>query len=524
MDAQTLQEKEAGITPTNSTTSIPLLGDINNRRFLTAVMSGVLGGAGVGAATNLLRIYREMRKEKSDDTDDETIVLTLPNKDQDKKAEDGYSSMASAKPGESKVVSTARSGVQQMRDAGKFGKKIEQRAEAKSEVKCADGNPGPNSVGTIVANAIGLTAGGLLSYDAVSRLFDALQERRLKRKLQAAQQAYVDAMAGASKRAEAVNRVLGPVEHALCGTSMDKTADAVDYLRYPAAFYLLSLLAGTGATAYVTKQVMDKQFPEEKLKKDINRPTRIVFRTEGSEPSLLEGDKGKEKKASAETCAAITAMLPIYMDIVEGEPNRTLAAPYVKMAEAAGTDPAGLLKIAKADLMRAYGIVLSDPKAMWEILKGTNFGLSFSRLNAAHILKDTRPDTYRRAVDAAIDATFSSGKDDGFIRRAWNNIARMGTKLFAGVGGRDMLVDHALKSASVEDLVMSAFTPEDEAAAAGVGEHIDADAVEKRVKSRLRRRRGVSIEAADPKAAKYIKANKAAIRQLLSRLNAQGAI
>lgn len=510
----------------NSVTRIPFLSDINNRRFLTAVLSGVLGGAGVASAANLLRSFREMRKPQSDETDDETIVLTLPAK----KAEGGYDSMQSARSGEKKIVSTGKGGVQQMRNGGRFGKAIGKDQEAKAEVKCADGNPGPNSTGTIVANGLGLVAGGLLSYDVVSRLYDALQERRLKRKLEAAQKAYVSAMTGASKRAEIVTSVLAPVEHALCRGSMDKTAGILDILpgsspniiRYPAAAYVLALLAGTGATAYVTKKVMDKHFPEEKLKKDINRPTRIVFRTEGSKPSLVEGAEGEEKEASAETCAAVTALLPIYMDIVEGAPNRTLAEPYVKMAEAAGTDPAGLLKIAKADLSGAYGVVMRDPKALWAILTGTDFGLNFSRLNAAHALRAARPDTYRRAVDAAIDAAFAGGPNDGFVRRAWNSVAKAGTKAFANMGGRDILVDRALKSASVEDIITSAFSPDkdDEKEKASP----DHDAVLARVKSRLRKRRAMSVEAADPRAAKYIKTNRAAIEKLLARLNAQGAI
>lgn len=510
----------------NSRTTLPFIGDINNRRFLTAVLAGVLGGAGVSSAASLLRSYREMRKPKPGDTDDETIVLTLPNK----AASDGYTAMRDAKPGESKVVSTAKCGTQQMRVAGKFGKKIERKQDCQEAVKKADGNPGRNSVGTIVANTIGLTAGGLLAYDAVSRLFDAMQERRLKRKLEAAQQAYVNVMAGASKRAEMVSSVFAPVERVLGDAGLDKKAGVLDIfpdtisngVRYPAAAYILALLAGTGATAYVTKKVMDKQFPEEKLKKDINSPTRIVFRTAGT-PSLLEGEKGNEKKASAETCAAITAMLPIYMDIVEGAPNRTLAEPYVKIAAAAGTDAAGLMKMAGEDAQSVYGVILRDPKAVWAIMKGTKFGLDFSKLNAAHALRDARPETYRRAVDAAIDANFAGGPNDGFVRRAWNGMARMGTKALTRLGARDLIVDHALKSASVEDLVTSAFTPEDDVGG-DPAENTNAEIVADKVKSRLSRRRALSIEAADPTAAKYVQANKDAIRRLLARLNAKGSL
>ena len=523
-------EKQASQGAENSITQLPIpFGDINNRRFVTAIMSGVLGGAGVSAAANLLRSFREMRKQKPKETDDETIVLTLP-----KAASDGYTGMRDAKPGETKVTAN---GGNQFREAGKYGSKIAPKKPAKDEVKAAgDGNPGPNSVGTVVADAIGMTAGGLLSYDVVSRLFDAMQERRLKRKLRAAQQAYVDAMTGASKRAELVMSVIGPAERVLATEPLDKSAGWTDIfpeqvtntVRYPAAAYLLTLLAGTGATAYITKKVMDREFPEEKLKKDINRPTRIVFRTAQGSPALMEGDAGEEKEASAETCAALTAMLPIYMDVVEGKPSRTLAEPYVKIAAAAGTDPAGLMKMAAEDMSAVYRIILQDPRAVMHILRDTNFGLNMSKRTAADALRTHSPDTYRRAVDAAIDSHFAGGPNDGLVRRAWNGIARASTKAFANMGGRDILVDRALKAASVSDLLGSdtirgALTG-DKTTEPDTVQEIDEKAVMAKVRRRLAGRRAVKVEAGDAAAAAYIKANKDLIRRLMRKLNAQGVI
>ena len=529
-------EKSAKPGNTNSITQLPIpfFGDVNNRRFMTAVMAGVLGGAGVSAAANLLRRYRDLRNSKSDETDDDTIVLTLP-----KAAGDGYTSMRDAKPGETKV--TANCG-QQFRDGGKYGGKVapDKPGKAKEEVKKADegGNPGPNSVGTVVANALGLTAGGLLSYEVVSRMFDALHERRLKRKLRAAQEAYVNAMSGASKRAEIVMSVLGPAERVLTKDASTKLAGWTDIfpdkvtnvVRYPTAAYLLALLAGTGATAYITKKVMDREFPEEKLKKDINRPTRIVFRTVGGTPSLVEKEEdGKEKKASAETCAAITAMLPVYMDVVEGGPNRTLSDHYVKMAASAGTDPAGLMKIAVEDMSKLYRIVLDDPKALFGILQDTSFGLNLNKRTAVDSLRKRRPATYRRVVNAAIDAHFANGPDDGFFRRTWNDISKAATKAFARMGGRDWLVDRALKTASVDDVVSlstirDALIGSADSSVADPSTGVDERAVLAKVRRRLRGRRKVSIEAADKGAARYIAANKDGIRKLMNRLNAQGVI
>lgn len=525
-------DKQAGGENSLTHLPIPLVGDINNRRFMTAVLSGVIGGAGVSSAANLLRQFLELRKPKKEETDDETIVLTLPQK----AAADAYASAVAAKPGERKV--TANGGTQR-RENGRYGTAISGKTPEKDAVKCAAGNPGPNTVGTIVANVLGLTAGGLMSYEVSSRLFDALNERRLKRKLQAAQEAYVNAMSGASKRAEAVLSVLNPVEHAILNEPAEKTAGILDFLpepasnavRYPMAAYIIALLAGTGATSYVTKKVMDREFPEEKLKKDVNRPTRIVFRTAGSKPSLVEGAQGEEKDASAETCAALTALLPIYMDVVEGQPNRTLAAPYRKVAEANGTDAAGLMKMAAADLSQAYLAVLKDPLALWEILKGTGFGLKFSNIRAADILRQARPDTYRKAVDAAIDAHFASGPNDGLIRRGWNTIAGAATKAYANLGGRDSLVHGTLKSAASDDLLRASYIgssvfrgPDATEGAEETEEENDPKKILAKVRARLKGRRQLRVQAGDRNAARFVAANKDAIQRILARLNAQGTI
>ena len=88
----------------NSITHLPIpFGDINNRRFVTAVLAGVLGGAGVSAGANLLRQFRELREKRKNDTDDSTIVLTLP-----KAAESAYESMKGAES-QSQPLAEARS-------------------------------------------------------------------------------------------------------------------------------------------------------------------------------------------------------------------------------------------------------------------------------------------------------------------------------------------------------------------------------------------------------------------------------
>lgn len=569
---------------------IPLFGDVNSRRFYKMVGAGALGGAGVSAAASLLRSYLDLReKRRGDETDEDTIVLTLPSgRMQEKDGSAGpsaaFDGMRDAKPGERKV--TARGGTQ-MRENGRFGKGIS-TDQGKPTVKSAlteavpdvsSGGPdlGPNSVGTIVADTLGFAGAGLVSYELLSRVFDKIHEHRLKKRLAAAQNAYISALSGQSKRAEAVSAMFAPVEAAVASEPAEKRAGkvidlinwisdrkslqpGVDLARYPTAAYLLALLAGTGATAYVTKKVMDREFPEEKLKKDVNRPARIVFKTaEDGSVFLAEGEPGQEKRASDETCAALAAVLPIYMDVVEGVPNRTLSAPYVKIAEANETDPAGLMKIAAAGMWQAIMAVLKDPRALWEVLKGTNFGLNYSHANALNILKRTRPATYSAAQNAMLDANgFGKGGKyswAGNMVRNWSNDPNHAanyiryrqtgnpddlfpsnkndsmTDAFGKWVGRNLVRWHGgstkqgeddksfLHSSYLGDVVFGGGDGEDAKEAPMEEKDIVAKA-----KKQLKGRRGVRVSAADPAAGEYLRKNKKVVRALLQRLNATGTI
>lgn len=556
-----------------------VLGKLNNLRFQTAVTAGVLGGGGLAAAAGLLRMLRDRTAKPKDDTDDETIVLNLPAKS----AESGYESMKGAKPGESRP--TANGGTQ-LREAGKFGKKLTKEiSDAPAAVKAGEGNAGDNSVATIVANTLGLTAGGLMAYDVVGRLFDRLQERRLRKRLEAAQQAYVNAMTGASKRAEAVLGVLKRSE-ARFGQATKEAGigrDAFDWVvdkipgagipRHLMAGYILALLAGTGASAYVAKKVMDREFPEEKLKTDINRPTRIVFKTVDGQPKLAEYDGETEKEASGETCAALAALLPVYMDVVEGRPNRTLDPAYVKLAEAMGTDAAGLLKSASDSMWPVYLQILRNPRVLWDILKRTNFGLNLTQRGVASILRQYHPevfrsvvgemrqhapDTYRRFVDREIGSWVPNKVQDVVVDIAsGENRPRTFTPgVMPGTAGAYILPERTpvapppvvkpvpqpeqpapavaqapaqpvVKPAEADTLLRSNYLaqtlskkPDEEPAE----EPPDPKAVLAKAKALLKAKRRVSVTGADANAKAYIAKNNDVIKKLLARLNAQGAI
>lgn len=543
---------------------IPVIGDINKRTLMKAITAGTMGGLGIGAATGLLRYIKSIRDvDKQDSTDDESIVITLP-----KQASDGYASMSEAKPGETKITTN---GGRQFRVAGKFGKRVAPALKT-DDTSVKRSSDAPMSTGTMVASTVGLLGSGIASYELISRLVDKANERRLKAKLQAAQQAYADVLSGASKRAEVVLGTLDRI--AQTDTHLSKEAsrvgnfvrdiggklvsgakgvydsavksDAADVVRYPLAAYVLASLAGSGAVAYTTKKILDREFPEAKLLKDVNMPSRIVFRTTDGAPSLLEGAAGEEKQASAETCAALSAMLPIYMDVVEGAPNRTLSGCYVKFAEEIGTDSAGLMKQAQADMWGTIGQLIMHPGTLWKIVTDPSFRFSNGMKGFAGLLNKHNPGLYGSLIRSNVANIFKSNPGAGFLERTKNKALQHATDIASRYDfGRRLITEKAIpamqrswqsvKSGEAGSIIRSSYiidtllsgtgnggdTPQ---ASPGTDAAQDDKEIRKAVRKVLKSKRKVQVTATDPAAAKYVADNKARINKVLSSLNSRGML
>ena len=101
-------------------------------------------------------------------------------------------------------------------------------------------------------------------------------------------------------------------------------------------------LGQTQGFTRVNRQDCDFYVPNDRPKavwvKPLDKDALSLLNARTLPEDCVEGAQGEEKDASAETCAALTALLPIYMDVVEGQPSRTLAEPYRKIAEAIQPD------------------------------------------------------------------------------------------------------------------------------------------------------------------------------------------
>jgi hypothetical protein len=295
-------------------------------------LGGALTGASSAALLNLVRMLRDMRQEqvdanKPEDTDENTIVLTLPGKEAEV-VTDKPTTVTTTKPAVTTSTSTGP-GSQYRRPAGTFGNKT--------------ATAWPTLTVGVLAGLGGIVGGAHL----VNRIYQKRRERELQGDLEAARQEYLDALTG-DKTAEAFDQLLG-----LDGFS--KEASITGMLNVPLAASAIMAILGAGGAGYVTKRILDEKLLEKQDKgMDIPRAQRIVFR---SQPQLEDGvpissdddDDGdeKDKEASAQDISLIKAAVCVMVDALDAEP-RILNTPYVKEACAeAGVDQEALLKAAQ---------------------------------------------------------------------------------------------------------------------------------------------------------------------------------
>jgi hypothetical protein len=286
-------------------------------------LGGAVTGGSVAAILNLLHMIQQMRQERAEltkpvGTDENTIMLTLPRKAAEVKADVTEPTRVKTKTGLRRGwASGPRT---QTRDAfdGRFGQKT-----------AAQGWP------TLTASALAAIAGTAAGAALVNHIYQRKQQQDLKAELSAAQQEYADLLRGGAgaKTAEWVEAWFDGIEK-------DAAGDRVfGLLNYPiAALALLSIL-GAGGAGYITKRILDeKQKEQEERSLDIPRARRIVFRTEP------EPDRGK--LASADDVDCVRTALCVMLDKLDTAPH-ILNQPEVKTAMAeAKTSEAALLKLA----------------------------------------------------------------------------------------------------------------------------------------------------------------------------------
>lgn len=353
-------------------------GKVDPRAVANATVAGAALGGGVALVTELIRDIIARKRDariRNPKTDESAIVIGVPQK-----RASAYDAMKDAKPGASKP--TAGGGTQ-TRDRGRFGRAIGGSGDDVTRTEKRSG------AATLALGTAGALTGGLAMYNVLSRALSERRIRRMERQLARAEREYEDAVAGVGKAAEYVSGLFRPAEIAVERIRAVKQAGRGDnfisdlaIVKYPVALRLLAYMASAAGSAYVTKRMLDKSFPSESLSSDYNMQPRIILRSTPKSTELVSvsGKDGKkeEKRASDEMGAALAFTLPIYMDVVEGSPRRVLAPEYVKCAEALGTTPDGLLKLA-ADgngPTSIMSIALQNPGLIWEFLKRMFSGFS----------------------------------------------------------------------------------------------------------------------------------------------------
>jgi len=421
-------------------------------------------------------MIRDMRQqqiaaETPDETDENTIVLTLPRKAAEV-VTDKPTTVTTTKPAVTTSSSTGP-GRQYRRPAGTFGNKT--------------ATAWPTLTVGVLAGLAGTAAGAHI----VNRVYQRHRERQLEMDLEGARQEYLDALGG-SKQADALDQLLG-----LDGLEKEGV-NITNVLNVPLAASAIMTILGAGGAGYITKRILDEKFRESKDRGlDMPRVERIIFRSE-PKPQLAEGvpissdeqEEEEEKEASAEDITMIKAAVCVMMDSLDTEP-RILNTPYVKDACAkAGLDKESLLKSAQ------------DINTLLEYLRGNNelqTLLTRASMEQHPALKHFRWATKLPFIGDMANKRTMSKIEGAFAPKVAGAFPLLTSILGSSIAesaGRD---DTAERVVAIQQAQARKAKPEDEA-------------------------KKIDVSAEDPGAQEYVDENRARIVALLEQLVRQGKL
>lgn len=446
-------------------------------------VGGALVGGSTAALVNLLHSVLQAHQERKKrlrglETDENTIVLTLPNKTAEIAAPAVAPKLEQTKSGDFMVQRDKA----QSREtgSGRYGPKL----VLGDKTAAATGWP------TLTAAALAAIGGGTAGAAFVNKLYEVQRERRLKAELEAAQNEYMDLLRGGRVKGASV------IEDMFGYDADEKQADgsAFGMLNYPMAALALMTILGTGATGYLTKKVLDEKLKEtEDQNLDVPKVKRIVFQTEPvADP---------EKMASAEEHEAVLASLMLMMDKVAGA-EQFLGVPEVKaaMAEAGMTKQA--LYDQASNINQVWGMLLDKPdlrRALYRV------GLDYTSKGPARFFKQLAlsTDMGLRRADKHVQSMFSTKAAQDVA----TPLASMGASLF-GAGAARELLDKSLTPQELARLIVAA----------------QEDVKHQQLLARAKAPDQVQVIAKDPTAAAFVKAHKKPIASITRRLAAEGQL
>jgi hypothetical protein len=320
-----------------------LIQNLMRHRGVRNTAAGFAGGAGVAAVLNLMhelhveKKRREMHRDINR-TDENTIVLTLPNKSAEVTACE--SEPTAVKQVERGGSSTSTVPVKTYR-VGHYGTSQMKVAELPSWFNWA--------LGTLATGA-----GGVGGYKAVDALYQARLKRKLQKEEDAARQEMLDMLQNPGmKTASWLDDIID-----ISGIAKHSQSRLDPVLGIPTLLWLL----GTGGTAYLTKRVLDAQ-KEEQDQEGLDAPKvrRIVFRSQpgASDPQL--------KQASAEDLDMLQSYVFVLMDKMGADTRILTHEDVTPLLKKAGLTVPGMFKLADnvSDLMTR---LQSDPE-LWKTIK-----------------------------------------------------------------------------------------------------------------------------------------------------------
>lgn len=437
-----------------------------------------LGGAMVGGSlasvislAHAINLAKRQRKELNppDETDENTIVLTLPGgKQAEVKAENGMPVAVRSKA--SAATSTKRVPAKSYR-AGFYPNQKMKKANWQ----------------TLTASVLAATGGSMLGYHVINKAYQNSLSRKLKAQEEAARMELLDAMSNPGAKTASAwleSNFVVPTEK----TAQFREKSHFSYLDAPMAVAALMTLLGTGGTAYITKKILDQKLQEQEKEFKPPKVQRIVFK---SAAGPLEPG---EEQASAEDLDCVKCALAVIMDNISGD-CRLFSDPEILAAvKQAGTSPAQIYKWANTELNPLVVALQSSPQlrrmiqeramAQHPILKHLTPALKVPGLS--HIADKLTYDKVRSATD---DTFGVQRKLAGFVMPSF----------VGSVLAEKLMAPPEAKKAPPPD------------------EEVKAEQLQEMLNN-------IQLSAKDPNAAAYLEANQDKIRAVLGQLAASGKL
>lgn len=495
-------------------------------------LGGLLTGGATAAALNLVHMIRELSRQRAakepTETDESTLVLTLPGQKVGAAARPAYTPyITDGNVGEYSVCEPPASTGPVNPELGIVNNKnlpvsVKRQGGTVSKSMRGKRRQGPRESGqfgvktanwpTLTAALLAMGAGGAVGYSLIDKLYEMRRLKASERELTTARQEYLDLLA--KDKEAAVNDLFAlPVEKLALFGDRKKTFGMIDF---PLGLAALAFLLGTGGSAYLTKRILDQLGAKKEPKGVQPAVKRIIFRSEpGAGDAVLEGEPKAaesidELEKAQEADEVFDAALGVYMDIMSGEPA-VLAdkAVVAKLAET-GETPAGFAKSAAADFDTLMATLQANPQ-LRQLLQGA---LMESHPIVKHFKWATKIPGLQQIADAMLYKK---------VHQIFKPATPAAPKTASELKWQELCKQAGILAPRLADIAASFYGS---TLASKIDEEPDAVAAkpedpEERARKLLG---GLRLLAQDMPSAQFIMRNKAVIVKILKQLAAEGKI